>query len=191
MTVLILSKILTLGTNKQKAIFALKYDGRFRELGEELCEFNEKYELVLFKDKELASVIKDFKNILDAYIYSRNGINLENYNLIADGINVIKVENQKVYDLSIGDSQSPSDKEKEKLLPILKALIEEKSERLSVDPSLIKEQFICLYVNILEKDRPIIVIEPGELSENNHAPCWRCSIPVSSEEDNENGWEDF
>lgn len=191
MTVLMLSKVLTLGTDKQRAIFILENDGRFEELGEALCEVNEKYEMVLLEEEELATVVKQCKNVLNAYIYSNNGIKLRNYNLIADGISVIKVENQKVYDLSNEDAQSPTDKEKEELLPILKALIEEKAERLSIDPTMISEQFICLYVNMLEKNRSLIIIEPRELSKNNHLPCWRCNLPVSSDDEEDDEWEDF
>lgn len=194
MIFLISTKIATIGTDHYLASNLIANNVKFAELCNVFESYNEKYNLDLLPQDALSDLINKIKKVVSNYIDYDNGIRFNNFNLLLNGVSIIEVDKSKMYDIKCENSITIDEQDKDYLKSVISHFINESSKKNNIPADKIHELIFNIELLILEKGHPIAIIEPGELSKNNHETVWRCRTKgYYNDEDGGqyDGWEDF
>lgn len=194
MRVLLSYQILTLGTDGNKVNNIISQNTSCTNLMKVIQDYNDNYPLVTYPRETIFNIVKDIDQLVNDCL---NSFKIKPFYFINEGATIFKIKRSRIYQLNDTDKYI----NKDIMLQAFNATFNEYYQKGLIKRSdyenNLNEDFVCINIVILEKDHPIAVIEPGELSgKTSLAPdCWnfvaRMRIEESCDEDIDNDDDDY
>lgn len=160
---------LTIGTSINDVNNLIFNNKILLEFQNKINDYNNSFPLVTYEKSTIIDIAKDIEKVAKLFLEK---LYLEKYYVHFDSYNCYKIENNKVY--KIDSNFSYIDKNyltKE----FAKSFSEYKDMGIIREDQYnnLYEDFIVVNFCILEKGKPCIFVEPGELNKTNHSDCWK------------------
>lgn len=171
MRVIISYHILTLDTDANKINTIIRQNPNNKNLTKIIDDYNSKFSLITYPDKTIFGISEDIKELINQYI---SELTFKSFYFVYESNTVYKVKNSKIYQLNDFDRYI----NKDIMLQSFNAAFNEYCSRGLINKydfeNNLNEDFICINISILEKNKPIAVTDPGEIFERNiiNKECW-------------------
>lgn len=196
MRVMLSFVVVSLGTDGEDVNRIIQNNSHIEKLIKIFEDYNSKYPLVTYSESTLTKMIKDIETLV---IQCLNNFKLKKYWMIYDTCTIFKVINNKIHQLN--NNERPIDKNQ--MTQMFSDIFNEYYQkgllkRSNLDHNNINEDFLCLYITILEKEKPIAILDPGEIFGKNviNKNCWNFVARIKQEEkyhdrNREDDYEDY
>lgn len=171
MRVVISYSILSLYSDGENANKITQTNATLNKLHEKICEYNEHFPLITYPKKILLDSSRDIENFVKSTL---KNFKTKDFYFVYDCITIYKIHHSKVYQLNNQDFNI----NKQTMMAIFNSTFEEYINKglLSKEDyeNNLNEDFICINIVILQKNRPMILTDPGEIygKRNIRSWCW-------------------
>ena len=170
MRVMINFSILTLGTDGNKVNDIINRNSQLLKFQKTIVDYNDQYALSTYDKKTILEIAEDVGTLATM---SMNAVKHEHFTFFYEDSTCFKVQGSKIYQLNNLDVVL----NKDIIIRGFNLTFKEYLERniINVEDfrnSNLNEDFIILNLFILEKGKPFVIIEPGELKSKSPHPCW-------------------
>ena len=152
-----------------------------KKLHEKICEYNEQFPLITYPKKTLLDISRDIEDLVKLTL---KDFKLKNFYFVYDCTTIYKIRHSKVYQLNNQDFSI----NRQTMMAIFNSTFGEYLSKglLSREDyeNNLNEDFISVNIVILQKNRPMIVTDPGEIyGRNNICPwCWNFISRIQNQE---------
>ena len=139
------------------------------KLHDKICEYNEQFPLITYPKKTLFDISKDIETLVKLTL---KDFKTKDFYFVYDRITIYKIRHSEVYQLNNQDFNI----NRQTMMAIFNSTFGEYLSRGLISredyEKNLNEDFISVSIIILQKNRPMIITDPGEIYGKNNICSW-------------------
>lgn len=181
MRVILSFAILSIDTDGEEVNRIIQNNSHIEKLVKIFEDYNNKYPLITYSENTLIKMVKDIETLV---LQCLNKFKLKRYWMIYDTCTIFKVINSKIHQLNNNERPIDRDQMSHMFSNIFNEYYQKGLLKRSNFDHNINEDFLCLHISILEKGKPVAILDPGEVFGKNiiNKGCWNFISRMKQEE---------